>query len=145
MEVSEARKDLLNQLDVGVECPCCGQFAKEYKRKLNSAMALYLIRLYKLTEGYHHISEIDGANRGGDFAKMKYYGFIEEEINEDTSKRTSGVWKITPEGRAFALNESTVTSHFRVYNGELLGFTGEQINIIEALGQHFNYEELMSF
>ena len=143
MELSEAKERTLNQIEVGVECPCCGQFAKEYRRKLNSAMALYLIRLCKLTGGYHHISEIGLVTGGGDFAKLKYYGFIEEEINENTAKRTSGVWKLTPEGRAFARNESTVTSHFRIYNSKLLGFSGEQINIIDALGQRFNYEELM--
>lgn len=144
MDLEEARRNTMSKSQEGIECPCCDQFVKVYKRKLNTNMALYLIRLYNLGDGVFHISEIKDANRGGDFSKMRFYGFIEEQINESTSKRTSGMWKITEEGRSFVLKESKVHSHFKMYNGNLLGFVGDRIDIDEALGQKFDYTELMN-
>jgi hypothetical protein len=40
--IREARQKLQARLDDGTTCPCCGQFAKRYKRKLNSSMAAAL-------------------------------------------------------------------------------------------------------
>ena len=40
------RERLRENLDEGVTCPCCGQYAKRYKRKLNSSMAAALCWLW---------------------------------------------------------------------------------------------------
>lgn len=145
LTLEDAKKETFDKAEQGITCPCCEQYVKIYTRKLNTAMALYLIRLYNLGEGSHHVSTIKGESTGsGDFSKLKYYEFIEEETNEDTSKRTSGMWKITSQGKKFALNQLKVYSHFKLYNGELLGFLGDMINIKEALGEKFNYIELMA-
>lgn len=145
MLLEDAKVETLRKLTEGSHCPCCGQFAKEYKRKLNTGMALCLVNLYKLGkwEEYHHISKIF-VGHPGDFAKLKYYGFIVEEVNMNTTTRTSGMWRITDEGRRFILRERTANSHFKVYNSEFRGFEGDQIDIIEALGEKFNYAELMA-
>lgn len=131
----------------GTTCPCCERFAKVYKRKLNSTMVRCLIKLSKLKEGYHHVSKIvEGISNTGtnDFSKLKYWGFIEDMVNLDQSKKTSGFWKITDEGKFF-VNSPEVAVAYKyalVYNGECLKLEGST-TIIEALGDNFNYKELM--
>ena len=49
-------------------------------------------------------------------------------------------------GRSFALNEATVNSicYYGHPPGEVLGFEPDHISIVDALGKHFDYEDLMS-
>lgn len=147
--LEEAKQFLRERLEEGAECPCCTQFAKVYKRKLYSTMARHLINLYwkhenDPSETYFHISDFC-PKHPGDFAKFLYWGLVEEKPKDedDTSKRTSGYWALTLEGRLFVENQTTVLSHVKIYDGRLMGFTGKKISIKEALGKDFNYEELM--
>ena len=128
----------------GTHCPCCGQFAKYYKRKLNSAAAIGLIKLHKLDGGYHHVSELDVSRSGGSFALLRHWGLIAPKPNDDSGKRCSGYWKITPSGTLFALNIISVPSHIVIYNNRPIWHAGDMIDIEDALGDKFNYEELMN-
>ena len=164
----------------GLDCPCCGQFAKIYKRKLNSEMAFGLIRLHYLacckpidtakpasdsafgsvpTAGYHgkysanysvywHVSEImrgyGSKMVGGDFAKAAHWGLIEPMANEDETKRTAGMWRLTGKGVAFARGFCAMPSHVFVYDGEPQGFSIELVKIRQALHSRFDYAELMA-
>ncbi|MCI0664793.1 MAG: hypothetical protein L0220_27335, partial [Acidobacteria bacterium] len=47
MTLAEARHLLETLLPVGHACPCCDQFAKEYRRLINSGIARALILLYR--------------------------------------------------------------------------------------------------
>tara|TARA_R110000772_G_scaffold74129_2_gene161590 strand:+ start:549 stop:1004 length:456 start_codon:yes stop_codon:yes gene_type:complete len=146
--LKEAKEHLRSNFEKGCKCPACGQFVKLYKRKFNTVMARSLISLYQLGGGFHHVKEIiKGISDTGtnDFSKLKYYGFIAEEINVETQKRTSGNWKITQTGIDFVLRNITVHSYVLLYNGKMQGFSGEQINIETALGNRFNYAELMEY
>lgn len=147
METLEDSKEYLraNWQD-GVACPCCKQFVKLYKRRLHKAMAVSLIKLYKLKdshEKYYHINDFVGIGMG-DFAKLKYWGFILEAKNDDDMKRTSGMWKITQDGIDFVEMKRMAPLYALVFNSSLYGFTGEPISIKNALGKKFNYEELMA-
>lgn len=157
--LSEARVGLDSQLERGQRCPCCQQFAKVYKRKLNSAMAASLICFIKTTgdsREYHHMQEVmatwpmslarAAGAFGGDFAKLIYWKLVEEKPRtegDDSNGRTSGYWRITDKGRQFAKGTVAVESHVLLYDGQLIGFTPDSITIQEALGSRFNYEELM--
>lgn len=148
--IREAKKKLRENWERGINCPCCGQMVKLYKRKLYAIQARGLIELYKLdqTESkYYHIREIEGKFRGsggGDFAKLRYWKLIEEKPNEDDpSKRTSGMWQITDRGRDFVLGNVKVRSHMTIFDGKFQGLEGDLITIQEALGKKFNYSELM--
>ena len=154
--LEEAKEWLRGKFAKGADCPCCGQFVKLYRRKLNSSMAYAMILLAK------HQKEIGGAwfhvpdylssvtstatIRGGDWSKLRYWGLIEsdESIRDDGSKR-AGVWRVTEAGMAFAANDKSVPSHVHIYNGEAFSSyqTGETTNIEQALGEKFNYRELM--
>ncbi|HWY36093.1 MAG TPA: hypothetical protein VNX68_15720, partial [Nitrosopumilaceae archaeon] len=64
MTVEEAKKFLRKNFDLGVNCPCCGQLVKNWRRKLDSRMARALIGLHQLTsknKHFFHIVEIERA------------------------------------------------------------------------------------
>lgn len=151
--IEDARNYINSQIKRGkaAKCPACTQTVKIYKRKIYTTMATSLINLYKLspTLSYHHISEIE-ANRntggGGDFAKLVYWGLVQEAPKEMeiTGKRTSGFWKITEMGKAFVEDRLKVPEYMHVYNKRLLRTTGDRVGIRDVLGEGFDYKGLMS-
>lgn len=135
------------RLDItaGVDCPTCGQFAKIYRRALNSGMAQALIKLYRNAAGeqFVHAPSIV-AIVGGDLAKLAHWGLLEEQLTVRPDGGRAGYWRLTPKGRLFVNNLATVPKYVRIYNAEFLGHAGPEINIIDALGHKFDYRELMS-
>lgn len=146
METLEEAKQLLrDNWKAGVECPCCSQNVKQYSRPLHTTMALTLIRLNNLGEGYHHVKKIvKGISDTGtnDFSKLRYWGLIVEQKN-DTEKRTSGSWAITHKGRQFVNGELAIQKNVLLYNKKSYGLEGEPVTIMEVLGNKFDYQELM--
>jgi len=145
--IEQAKIYIRENFDKGVDCPCCGQLVKKYKRKLNSAMARGLLKMTSLPSGFNHVSDImkDISQTGSnDFSKLKYWGFIEQAKNNDPTKKNSGYWKIKKQGILFAKNEINVPKYAEIYNTKLISFSAEQTNIIDSLGNKFNYSELMS-
>jgi len=140
--ISEAREMILQNKNKGINCPCCGQHVKEYKRKLNSGMARDLISLYRKKQEWNHREEFS-KSRGKEISKLKYWGLVEEKINTNTSKRTSGIWRITSKGIAFVENRMPIEKYVYIYNGYANGFSEEEISITDALKDYFNYNELM--
>lgn len=147
--LEEAKQYLRENFEAGAACPCCKQMVKLYKRKLYSTMAKHLINLYwkhenNPEETYFHVSDFC-PKHPGDFAKLVYWGLVEEQPKDedDTTKRTSGFWAITQEGRLFVENQASVLSHALIYDGKLIKLSGKQISVQDALGKDFNYEELM--
>lgn len=149
LTIAEARKYLEENAKKGAECPCCKQLVKRYVRPMYSRQVLALINLYKLAKqkpDYYHMTQIEGSLRsgGGDFAKLRYWGFIVEKPNFKDDKRTSGFWAITEVGSDFVRNAIKVKSHVVLYNNKFLGFTGSDVSISGVLGTKFNYHELMN-
>lgn len=159
--LEDAKKWLRVRFGKGAACPCCNQYVKLYKRSLNKSSAYVLLLMEchfrgdPVEEWLHvpsYIAEMaaDNPRRAaavrGDWAKMKFWGLIEEkpEVRADGSPR-AGYWKLTPLGRQFCRREVKVPSHIYVYNGEALPRTvDEQITIDDALGTDFSYDEIMS-
>lgn len=133
----------------GAECPSCGQFVKMYKHKINGIAVSDLIRLYNLSENnniiekHHHISKFS-RDRGGAFAKLVHWGLAESQLNEDTAKRTSGMWSITEKGKKFIEDIIEVPQYVYLYNSECKAMSSNKVNVRMALGTKFNYEELMN-
>lgn len=135
----------------GTVCPCCAQIAKVYTRKLNSALAQFLIwivRSYEDNPRWIHIREfpmIQNRRGGGDFAKLVHYGLLEQRPNEDDkSKRTSGQWKPTQKANDFVHKRIKVPEYVQLYDNFVQDFAAKEIDIEAALGQQFDYSELMS-
>jgi len=168
--LAAAKVRVAEGLSDGIVCPCCHQYAREYRRKLNSGMALALIGLVRLwltaqdqaetyLGPYHgawiHLTQINewvrrgqsirgSSNPCGDFAKLRYWGLIEEEPNEDPGKRKSGSWRPSATGTLFVKGLITVHGYARVYNGECAGLEGDPVSIRDALDDQFDYAELMA-
>lgn len=158
--LEDAKKWLRVRFGKGASCPCCGQFVKLYKRSLSksSAYVLLLIACYfrgdPVEEWLHvpsYIAEMvsDHPRRAaavrGDWAKLKYWGLIEEkpDIRADGSPRV-GYWRLTQLGRDFVNRKVKVASHIYIYNGEpLQRAVDEQITIDDALTTEFSYAEIM--
>lgn len=142
--LAEARQFLKDNYQEGTICPCCGQNVKLYKRKLGSSQARALIFMFKQTVKWTHIRDIvKEINIHGDLAKLKYWNLVEERPNNDTKKKNSGWWTLTKEGEQFVSGRKEVPSHILIYNAKFLGYSGTTTTIKQALGKHFDYEELM--
>jgi len=140
----------------GVDCPCCGQKVKLYKRKLNSSMAYVLILLYKWWEkngeaGVHvpsHLNDLElppgvAAAIRGDWAKLRHWGLIESAIPQLSA---NGHWRITEMGRYFVTGECMAKKYIYIFNKRVIVPENqdlEMITIEQALGDRFDLPELM--
>lgn len=137
----------------GVYCPCCGQKAKVYSRKLNSTIAHGLIHIDKYfkqnphTEWVHMLNlftrlRICKTNEG---ALLAHWGLIEaKEGEKEDGNPHVGLWKITENGKKFVAGRLLMPEKVILYDGRVLGFSEKKAHIIECLGKKFNYDELMS-
>lgn len=145
--LKEAKKWLRDNFDKGCKCPACGQHVQLYKRKLNSGMALVLIRLYKeYPDDWVPVKEwlrIKKYKNNHDWTMLKYWELIEEKKNDDPKKKSNGYWRITNKGKNFVNFVITVPTHIHIYNKKFRGYSEEHTNIKNALKNHFDYEELM--
>ena len=149
--LTEAQSWLRERVRKGATCPCCKRLAKVYKRKLNSGMAYFLIRLYRV-RGLKptHINDFIGEQKmtasmvGG--VLLHQWGLIEEVPDDDTEKYKSGVYRVTELGARFARGEVRVKKFVHLYDNRLLkvseGIT--TVSIQDALGDKFDYQELWS-
>lgn len=148
--LQEAKQFLRDNWLKGTHCPCCNQFVKRYQRKLNSGMAVSLIRLYKENgqdwmHALHTLVRLNPKATIMEYSKLKYWGFLEEKPGDvDPSKKSSGIWRITDEGVAFIKDFAPAPKYIYLYNNKFLGFSDEIINIKDALGSNFDYQELMA-
>ena len=149
--LKEAQDELREKFNRGEisTCPCCKQTVKMYKRNIHATMAKALINLYRLG-GWQHLREIYGLDKDDkaaistDFATFKHWGLIEQQENEDKTKRTSGVWRITQAGIDFVNKRMTVYKYVKIYNTQFLGFDkSKRVTILDCLGKKFDYHELM--
>jgi len=147
--IKEAKEFLRANYDRGVTCPCCGQYVKLYKRKLNSGMAVALIRMYSHARlDWVNVKDFLRQHKyrnNHDWTLLRFWGIIEEDNQEGPEgAKSAGHWRITPKGHNFVLNRIRVPKRVSLYNNQFRGFDEETTSIVEALGDHFNYHELMS-
>jgi len=151
--IKELKAYLRANFEKGVDCPCCGQFVKLYKRKLNSGMAVTLIRIYNQNkhdeENWIPVKEFLRINKyknSHDWTLLKHWGLLQEkEQIENNINKSSGYWKITKKGKEFVKNKISVPNKVHIYNNIVLGFSDDNTTIIESLGKHFKYQELMDY
>lgn len=134
----EVRDRFLATVNVGTrtDCPCCGRNAKLYKRHLNAGMARGLIVMYREAGlSWQVCSQTDAREE----TKLSYWGLIERDPNQRGRRR------VTSKGEDWLRGSATVPECAYVFGGSCLGHDGKQITIKQALGNKFDYTELMSF
>jgi len=157
ISLAMAKSWLRERVNKGARCPCCHQFAKIYSRQITSRMAYYLILLYKMSRGneYIHVNELNDRTTnkiplygGGDFAKLSYWKLIEplpkDDDDDDGAAKTSGYWRITEIGKKFVEGKTDLFKYANIYDGRIMGYSGDKQTIQEALKNKFNYRELMN-
>ncbi len=152
----EAAKLFVQQnLRNGVSCPCCNQYCKLYKRKLNATMALALVMIYTHFKQHPHHTWLhvsaflvkvkhDSTIAGGDVVKLRYWGLLERAAGDrDDGSDRVGRYKITAIGNQFVEGKIAVPRYVYLYNQRLFRLSEEMTTIQEALGDRFNYGDLM--
>jgi hypothetical protein len=146
----QARKNVMSDREKGTRCPCCDQYAKIYNRKLNSAMARSLILVDKYfsmpdAEEHLHVERyLTKYTRATDFYKLRFWGLIEAKDRSIVDGiPNAGYWKMTQLGKDFVRDLVRVPARVAIYNDSFMGHSTDTINITEALGQKFDYIELM--
>lgn len=156
MSLRDARRWVQASLTTGIACPCCDQYAREYRRSINSAMARTMILLYRFVpaDGWVKVEDLFNELRvkgirwvpvRADEAKLRYWELIEAKqgVRDDDSDRL-GIYRLTALGRRFVRREIQVTRTMLVYNSAAKPVTDAPlIWIDEALGKRFNYRALM--
>lgn len=139
-----------NWKGAGVECPCCTQFVKLYQRRIYGMPARLLISLFFKDlinpDKFFHNDELTAGitlKGPGDFSKLKLWKLIQKKPNDDTTKSSSGMWRITDLGRAYVQGKIKLPKYANVYNKRLYAFEGPELNIVDALGKNFDYQKLM--
>jgi hypothetical protein len=151
--IDDVRRGFQEDLKNGqhADCPCCGRYAQIYRRKFHSSMAYQLMRLYRMGGNlrFIHASKLILPNMAGigDFTKAKYWGLIIPKdkaiYDTETDKKSSGFWRITPEGEKFIKGLIAIPHEVYVFDDQVLGVSHEGITIRDALGTKFDYQQLL--
>ena len=126
-----------------IECPCCEGKVKIYTRKLNTGMAITLLKIYQYAKlDYCHVVDAQ-SKQCTDYPQLRHWNLIEESSCKIDGKRTSGIWKITDLGLGFLTGNYLVKKYIHTINNKLIGYSGENIGLKDCLPEDFNYQELM--
>jgi hypothetical protein len=132
MELDQAKAEFESKLEEGTTCPCCRRFTKVYKRPLHAGMARFLWWLVRKSGEVRDRSE-----RGGDYAKLLFWGLIE-------ASETRNFFRPTVEGQRFVRGEITVPKYAHVYDGVLLRKEGPGVFFKDCVGKSFDLHELLA-
>ena len=148
MSLEQAKEWLRARFEKGARCPCCTRKVKLYKRKLNSNMGAALIYMYHCRPGeWIPMKRYLVARKRyfPDAPQMRHRGLIERRPQE-TGQPSDGMYRITELGRAF-VEGAAVRNFLYTFNNAPVRRRNpdlEQVTIRQALGEHFDYDELMA-
>jgi len=130
--------------DSGVICPGCSQYAKLYKRKINSGMVRSLKAMYLKggTTRFVALPEVTD-RRSREEGKLAYWDLIEEHPEGRPDGGRGGYWRVTDKGRQFLFDEIKLPKYAEVYAGIVLRHYGPELGVRDALTTKFNFAELM--
>lgn len=143
--LAEAIHEVRSKAEKGSTCPCCGRFVKLYKRKLSAEMVVFLIALCREYRGdFLDIRKLETwSYQRGDYAYLAHWGLVEQQDGNEEGKRGSAHWKPTEAAFRFILRSALMPSHIHMLCGDYLGHSGKLVSVDDALGERFNYDELM--
>jgi hypothetical protein len=150
--LGSARAYVIGNRAEGVVCPCCDQFAKVYKRKINKNHIATMVEVWKIQReniirdggnqnDWVYLPNI--AQKSRDFATAQYFGLIEQKPGErDDGAKQTGWWRITSEGLRFLRDALPLRTYAHIYNGVVTGYSGRMTSV-DKIYKGFNYNELM--
>lgn len=150
LTLADAQRAFEEKLPDGTTCPCCRRYARVYKRKLNSGIALALLWICRayLQGGREPVDLARSAPRyvlarGGQHGLLVHWGLAATSgAREGDHGRTSGLWTPTADGLLFAAGRSKVRRFVHVFANRVAERSGPLVTIGEALADRFDYAEL---
>lgn len=148
MTLSEARRIWeVMTADKGGYCPCCDRFGKVYTVPISAMMAKSLLWMAS-NFGEEWVDMPDKAprwiTRSNSFNKLKNWGLVTQMPTEPSDKKkSSGFWKVTPNGMRFAKGEIQMPKHAFTYNDSVLKLSDKTTYIQDCFDKKFNYAEAM--
>lgn len=143
-------RDRINrEREEGTHCAACGQFCKIYPRQIHSTIARALIEAARSFRfEYFHGNDIRRVvpNMRGDFWKCAAWGLIEPKPStekQDNGLVKTGMWKMTEKGMRFVNRQIKIPRVVFVYDTNILGFSEDQVDVVDCLKKKFDYDELM--
>jgi len=134
--VDEARTKIYRDRGSGLDCPVCQQYAKVYRRPLTREIVsclLDLIRMFVKDRDWIECKRLK--RRGGDYAKLAYWGLVEFKNPKQSKRRQSGPVRPTQLGVRFALAQVAVPSHVLVYNTNVIDSNdGDKVYVHQVKG-----------
>lgn len=145
MTLEEAKEWLRERIDDGARCPCCTQYAQVYRWSLYGGAAAMLIRLYRAggTVSFVESKSVKYPGQGGDVTRLRLWSLVEEEPERRADGGKSGYWRVTELGEQFVHGWTTIPKYAYVFDGRLLRVDGPPVDIVDALGTKFDYNQLM--
>lgn len=147
--VERARRVLLDNLADGVICACCNRLARSYREPIDSGMArslIWLVRHYARNRGpWVEVRAVAPTYvlRSAKMGKLRRWGMvITWDDKPDDGRKRAGLYKPTRRAFDFCLNRIRVASHIITVNDEIVGVSDTMVNIQQALGKKFNYDEI---
>jgi len=148
-ELNLLRTEFRDHLTEGMVCKLCDRFGQLYKRSLLGVMAAGVVWLVRESgrrqRRWVHITEAPKwlLENGGVLQTTRHWDLVEQrEENTKPHTRTSGMWRPTDEGVAFVDHGAKVPKYAFTYNTLCHGHEGPDIDVIQAMGNKFNYWEL---
>lgn len=126
----------------GGHCPVCDKFGKVYKIKLSQALALALkwVADHGKEDGW-----IDVQTQGPRWMlRAKTYPLLAHWDMIESQSSRSGIWRITPKGRAFLDGSVLAPKAVYIYDNSVWAFDAENIPFRGCFGVKFDFAELMS-
>lgn len=146
--LDQAKAWLRAQLDVGARCPCCTQFAKVYRRRINSTQARALAIIYRERgRNWAHLPSLRmklAPHHSNEEPKLRYWGLLEEEALVRPDGGRAGWWRVTDLGEQWVQGLVAIPKYVCIFDSRPLRLEGEPVHIQDALGARFSLAELMA-
>lgn len=150
--IGEGKQWLRENFESGVNCPCCSQFVKLYKRKITSSMAYGLVLLHKhhkvgdivhLENFFKSLEGVPSSIRG-DISKLRFWGLLEAiEGEREDGNPSNGHYMLTAKGKDFAMDRINIPARVKIFNNRFFGFDGDEVGVRDVMQSQFDYDELL--
>ena len=166
LSLAEVQTRILAELSNGGSiCGACGCRAAGYIRWLDHRTVYSGLTVYKeirkplfphLHRGeWVHVKNLFAAlpkahKLSADYAFLSDWKMLEKHPLRSKEERktgappSSGYWRMTKLGEDFFSGRSDAPHGFAYYQDQFIAFTKQRVTIHEALGERFNYAELMA-
>jgi hypothetical protein len=144
--LSDARARLRARLGDGLTCPCCGQFAKRYRRKVNAGMVKSLLRIYMSgnQSKFEWVYIPALLLRSHEEGKLAYWGLLEEASVEREDGGRAGWWRVTKKGEDFLYGRLRIAKYAIVYNAVCTELDASKtVTVSDCMKTGFDLAELM--